>query len=110
MIFHVATLMPTHSTDPQCSNKKMHIGNNFVTIVYNDSQQPYAFGTIKVCPSNGQWRVPRSHSPPVEWVIHVGPSRPQGQFNFVEVLIEPLAGGMNRLSVRTKRGECLPQL
>ena len=28
----------------------------------------------------------------------------QGQFNFAEVLVEPLAGGLSRVSVRAKRG------
>lgn len=40
--------MPTNATNPQCSNKKLHIGNDFVTIVYNDSNRQYQFGTIKV--------------------------------------------------------------
>ena len=49
VVFHVATLMPTNLTsDPQCSCKKLHIGNDFVTIVYNDSGSKYNFGTIKV--------------------------------------------------------------
>ena len=48
VIFHVATLMPTRESDPGCNSKKMHIGNDFVTIVYNDSQQAVKFGTIKV--------------------------------------------------------------
>ena len=48
VVFHVATMMPTLTSDLQCSNKKLHIGNNFVTIIYNDSGQPYQFGTIKV--------------------------------------------------------------
>ena len=49
VIFHVATKMPTDlSADPSCSNKKLHIGNDFVTIVYNDSGSEYKFGTIKV--------------------------------------------------------------
>ena len=48
VIFHVATLMPTHSSNPTCSNKKLHIGNDFITIVYNDSGEKYKFGTIKV--------------------------------------------------------------
>ena len=46
-VFHVATLMPTLTSDPQCSNKKLHIGNDCVSIVYNDSGKPYQFGTIK---------------------------------------------------------------
>lgn len=49
VVFHVATLMPTDLTsDPQCSNKKLHIGNDYVLIVYNDSGSKYNFGTIKV--------------------------------------------------------------
>ena len=48
VIFHVATLMPTRESDAGCNSKKMHIGNDFVTIVYNDSQQTVKFGTIKV--------------------------------------------------------------
>ena len=47
-MFHVATLMPTNPSNLQCSNKKLHIGNNFVTIVYNDSNRQFQFGTIKV--------------------------------------------------------------
>lgn len=43
--------MPTLTSDPQCSNKKLHIGNDFVTIVYNESGLPYQFGTIKVSKS-----------------------------------------------------------
>lgn len=49
VIYHVATMMPTDlQADPSCSNKKLHIGNDFVTIVYNDSGTEYKFGTIKV--------------------------------------------------------------
>lgn len=48
VIFHVATLMPVKDSDPGCNSKKMHIGNDFVTIVYNDSEENVAFGTIKV--------------------------------------------------------------
>ncbi|RIA91816.1 hypothetical protein C1645_821536 [Glomus cerebriforme] len=47
VIFHCATLMPTNlAHDPQCSGKKRHIGNDFVTIVYNDSGHEYAFDTL----------------------------------------------------------------
>ena len=49
VIYHVGTLMPTDLTsDPVCSCKKLHIGNDFVTIVYNDSGSEYKFGTLKV--------------------------------------------------------------
>lgn len=41
--------MPTKDSDPGCNSKKMHIGNDFVTILYNDSEDQVAFGTIKVC-------------------------------------------------------------
>ena len=37
MTFHVATLMPSHEKDPKANKKKRHIGNDFVTIVYNNS-------------------------------------------------------------------------
>lgn len=46
--FHVATLMPNKETDPNCNNKKLHIGNNYVTIVYNESGEEYNINTIKV--------------------------------------------------------------
>ncbi|KAG2172855.1 hypothetical protein INT43_000205 [Umbelopsis isabellina] len=60
MVFHAATLMPTDlSRDPQCSGKKRHIGNDFVTIVYNDSGKDYAFDTLP------------------------------GQFNFINIVVSP---------------------
>ncbi|KRX97115.1 Heterogeneous nuclear ribonucleoprotein Q [Trichinella pseudospiralis] len=47
VVFHVATLMPTMlAQDPQCTGKKLHIGNDFVTIVYNDSDMEYKIDTI----------------------------------------------------------------
>lgn len=50
VIFHVATLMPTKAdTDPNCNNKKRHIGNDYVCIVYNESGSPVNLSTIKVC-------------------------------------------------------------
>lgn len=48
VIFHVATLMPNKESDPNCTAKKLHIGNDFVSIVYNESGQKYHLGTIKV--------------------------------------------------------------
>lgn len=47
--FHVTTLMPNKESDPNCNNKKRHIGNNNVTIVYNESGEEYNINTIKVC-------------------------------------------------------------
>ncbi|KAK6541742.1 Tuberous sclerosis 2-like protein [Orbilia ellipsospora] len=47
IIFHVTTMMPTNRIhDPQCTNKKRHIGNDFVNIVFNNSGLPYKFDTI----------------------------------------------------------------
>ncbi|CAG2101678.1 unnamed protein product [Medioppia subpectinata] len=48
VIFHVATLMPTKSdTDPNCNNKKRHIGNDAVCVVYNESGSSVNISTIK---------------------------------------------------------------
>ena len=48
IIFHVTALMPTRDSDPGGNSKKMHIGNDFVTVVCNDSQQAAKFSRIKV--------------------------------------------------------------
>ncbi|CAO3657279.1 unnamed protein product [Mucor hiemalis] len=46
-VFHIATLMPTNlDRDPQCSAKKRHIGNDYVSVVYNDSGADYVFDTL----------------------------------------------------------------
>ena len=37
VVYHTATLMPNRETDPQFNKKKRHIGNDFVSIVYNES-------------------------------------------------------------------------
>ncbi|RWS15931.1 Tuberin-like protein, partial [Dinothrombium tinctorium] len=47
VIFHVATLIPNKSTDPQRNNKKKHIGNDYVVIVYNDSGEDFSLTTLK---------------------------------------------------------------
>lgn len=47
-IFHIATLMPNRESDRSCCNKKRHIGNDFVVVVYNDSGEEYKLGTIRV--------------------------------------------------------------
>jgi hypothetical protein len=63
MVFHVATMMPTHlDRDPRCSGKKRHIGNDFVTVVYfddDDVASEYAFDTLP------------------------------GQFNFINIVVTP---------------------
>lgn len=40
--------MPTTESDTKCNNKKKNIGNDFVTIVYNESGQEYDIQTVKV--------------------------------------------------------------
>ncbi|XP_035706694.1 tuberin isoform X3 [Folsomia candida] len=47
VIFHVATLMPNKVNDPQGNCKKRHIGNDYVTIVYNNSDEEFDISTIK---------------------------------------------------------------
>ncbi|KAJ6264721.1 Tuberin [Drechslerella dactyloides] len=47
IMFHVTTMMPTNRIhDPQCTGKKRHIGNDFVSIIFNNSGLPYEFNTI----------------------------------------------------------------
>ncbi len=72
VIFHVATLMPTKETDPACTNKKRHIGNDYVTIVYNDSGDEYALNTIR------------------------------GQFNHACVVVEPLDHATHRVILKCR--------
>uniref|UniRef100_A0A2K5K259 Rap-GAP domain-containing protein n=1 Tax=Colobus angolensis palliatus TaxID=336983 RepID=A0A2K5K259_COLAP len=49
-VFHIATLMPTKDVDKHRCDKKRHLGNDFVSIVYNDSGEDFKLGTIKVRP------------------------------------------------------------
>ncbi|KAJ7724994.1 hypothetical protein DFH07DRAFT_854394 [Mycena maculata] len=46
ILYHTATMMPSNAHDPQLTNKKRHIGNDFVRIVWNDSGKPYRFDTL----------------------------------------------------------------
>uniref|UniRef100_A0A1X7VTP7 Rap-GAP domain-containing protein n=1 Tax=Amphimedon queenslandica TaxID=400682 RepID=A0A1X7VTP7_AMPQE len=85
VIFHVATLLPTLPSNASCSNKKLHIGNDFVTIIYNESKNSLEFGLIK------------------------------GQFNYAEVIIQPLPCSMNKVYLLVKNGlesfvDCSPSL
>lgn len=70
--FHVATLMPNKDDDPNRTEKKKNIGNDYVTIVYNESGEEYNLNTIK------------------------------GQFNYACVIIEPLELNSNRIYIRCK--------
>lgn len=70
--FHVATLMPTRENDPNCNAKKLHIGNDYVTIVYNESGEQYNIRTVKC------------------------------QYNYACVMVEPLEHGINQVMVKAK--------
>lgn len=72
VLFHVATLMPTKDKDPSCTNKKRHIGNNYVTIVFNESGEDFSIQTIK------------------------------GQFSYACVEIQPLDHGSNQVTLRIR--------
>lgn len=61
IVYHIPTMMPTDlESDPQCINKKRHIGNDMVNIIFNRSNLDFNFNTI--------------------------PS----QFNFVNIVINPV--------------------
>lgn len=63
ILYHAATLMPTDPNDEHCDNKKRHIGNDRVRIIWNDSDKPYRFDTLAT------------------------------QFQFVNIVIEPHSRG-----------------
>jgi hypothetical protein len=45
--YHVTTMMPTNrDTDPQCTRKKSHIGNDYVNIIFNNSGLEFDFNTF----------------------------------------------------------------
>ncbi|CAO1627695.1 unnamed protein product [Parajaminaea phylloscopi] len=47
IVFHAATMMPNRAeADPNHSHKKALIGNDWVHIVFNESGDEYAFGTL----------------------------------------------------------------
>ncbi|KAA8620271.1 tuberin [Pyrenophora tritici-repentis] len=47
LVFHIPTMMPTNREDDMTyANKKRHIGNDFVNIIFNDSGLPYNFDTF----------------------------------------------------------------
>ncbi|KAG8557408.1 hypothetical protein GDO81_016628 [Engystomops pustulosus] len=73
VIFQITTFMPNYEIDPYRCNKKRHVGNNFVNIVYNDSGEFYKLGTLK------------------------------GQFNFVDVNIQPLDCDSNLVTLQCRK-------
>ena len=85
--------MPNMESDHHYSNKKLHIGNNFVTIVYNNSGRPYQFGTIKVMILII-----------MNICLYIFLLYEQGQFNYVEVIVEPLDMGVNMVFTQCTTG------
>jgi hypothetical protein len=47
MVFHCPTMMPNLENNPERSNKKRLVGNDFVKIIYNDSGKEFVFDTIR---------------------------------------------------------------
>jgi hypothetical protein len=47
VVYHIPSMMPTClEDDPRCTNKKMHIGNDHVNIIFNRSGQAFDFDTF----------------------------------------------------------------
>ena len=44
----ICNMMPNRKGDPNCNGNKLNIGNDYVTIVYNDSGRDYELGTLSV--------------------------------------------------------------
>jgi hypothetical protein len=80
LVFHITTMMPTNRDDDMTyPNKKRHIGNDFVNIIYNDSGLPYDFDTF---PSAFNY-------------VHIVIS-PESRASFVDRRLDADPDGMNR--------------
>ena len=76
IVYHIPTLMPTNLNDDyHCVNKKRHIGNDYVKIIFNESGLPFKFDTfpsqfnfinIVITPENRLLPDPPSHIPKTE--------------------------------------------
>jgi hypothetical protein len=62
--------MPTRPSDTTCSAKKLHLGNDFVTIIFNESNSHLPFPVIRA------------------------------QFSLAQITVTPLAGERMRIAVR----------
>jgi tuberous sclerosis protein 2 len=62
VMFHVATMMPSDEADPNFNNKRRHIGNDFVVILWteNESIASVDLGTVRSSPSQRTLTRPRS--------------------------------------------------
>jgi RAP1 GTPase activating protein 1 len=47
IMFHVSTLLPYNAKDKQQLERKRHLGNDVVVIVFKDSDEPFAPNTVK---------------------------------------------------------------
>ena len=47
-MFHVATMMPNLPSEKHFTNKKSHVGNDNVIIIYSDSKESYDKDIISV--------------------------------------------------------------
>ena len=93
--------MPTRDKDPNCNNKKAHIGNDYVTIVYNDSCDTYSMGTIKVrTPTDGASKV-RTRT---NYVVKVR-TRADGNDGAIKV-VRTRTGRVINVRVRTRTTIC----
>lgn len=72
MMFHDITRMPNIETDEKCVNKKKHVGNDAVHIVWSESRQEYKAATIT------------------------------SQFNDVHIVVYPMFNGLFRCQVLQK--------
>ncbi|KAL4702549.1 hypothetical protein ACJJTC_013551 [Scirpophaga incertulas] len=72
--------MPTVASDPTCNEKRKYIGNDFVSIVYNESGEEFNIHTIK------------------------------GQFNLCVVVVEPQELGLSRVTLASKEQALRPLL
>lgn len=72
IMFHVATLMPNPTSDKYLTNKKSHIGNDNVILIYSQTPTSFSQETIS------------------------------GQFNFVNIIIYPKDNGYYLIEVKKK--------
>ncbi|GAM19208.1 hypothetical protein SAMD00019534_023830 [Acytostelium subglobosum LB1] len=73
IVFHVTTMMPNHDNDKMFTNKKRHIGNDYVNIIFSDSGDDF------------------------------NPQLISGQFNFVTIVIHPMDIGWYRVEIKKKK-------
>lgn len=88
--------MPTNlETDPNCNEKKKHIGNDYVNIIYNESGEEYNLNTVSVGFAIIFLLLLMSIN-----IIYY--SYLQGQFSYACVIVEPLELNTNRIYVKAR--------